>query len=195
MLQKTTPESLFAEVAQDYEIIREFKHHSIRVMKLTTMLAKKLNVYDDDIKIAALLHDIGKMGLSKDILLKSETLTSLEKYIVESHSHVGNTIIRKELENPRAAEFVRDHHENWDGTGYPRNLSGEDISIQGRIIHICDSYDAMTYDKRSYQITRMTQEEAVKELRRGAWREYDGDLVEEFIELIKEEELTDSWYE
>ncbi|SHF97580.1 HD-GYP domain-containing protein [Ornithinibacillus halophilus] len=194
MLQERTPESLFEDIAQDNLVLKEFKHHSIRVMYLTTILAKKLNIFDEDLKVAALLHDIGKMGLSRDILLKPGKLTSLEKLIVESHSHVGNVIIRKELEKPRAAGFVRDHHENWDGTGYPRGLAGEDISLQGRILRVCDSFDAMTYDMRSYQETKMTHQEAIKELRRCSWRQFDGDVVEVFVDLIQTIQLPDLWY-
>ncbi|MFD1038205.1 HD-GYP domain-containing protein [Virgibacillus byunsanensis] len=195
MISKRTPESLFEDIAQDNEVLIEFKHHSIRVMYLTSMLAKKLNCYDEDLKIAALLHDIGKMGLSKEILFKPTKLSSLEKTIIESHSHVGNLIVRKELGKTRAARFVRDHHENWDGTGYPRRLVGEDISLQGRIIRICDSFDVMTYEIRNYKIRKMSYHEAFEELRRCAWLQFDGNLLEEFIQLLIEIELPDSWYD
>ncbi|MFD2045682.1 HD-GYP domain-containing protein [Ornithinibacillus salinisoli] len=194
MINKRTPVSLFEAIAQDNEVLKQFKHHSFRVMYLSTMLAKKVDCYDEDLKIAALLHDIGKMGLSKDILLKPGKLTTLERTVVESHSHLGNIILRKELGKTRAARFVRDHHENWDGTGYPRGLVGEEISIQGRIIRVCDSFDAMTYDMRNYQITKMTYQDAYKELRRCSWREFDGNLVEEFITLLHDIELPNSWY-
>lgn len=153
MSKKRTPDSLFNEIAQDNEVLQRFKHHSLRVMYLSSMLAK-VGVYDEDLHIASLLHDIGKIGISKEVLFKKDKLTGLEWTILQSHSHVGNLIVRKELGKTRAAEFIRDHHENWDGTGYPRRLMGEEISIQGRIIRVCDSFDAMTYDMRDYKLTK-----------------------------------------
>ncbi|SET24261.1 HDIG domain-containing protein [Oceanobacillus limi] len=194
MVYKRTPESLFEDISQDNEVLKAFKHHSLRVMYLSTMLAKRIGCFDEDMKIAALLHDIGKMGLSRDILLKPSRLTNLERTIVESHSHLGNVILRKELGKTRAARFVRDHHENWNGTGYPRGLVGEEISLQGRIIRVCDSFDAMTYDMRNYQVTKMSYTDAFEELRSCSWREYDGNIVEEFIALLNEVELPNSWY-
>lgn len=189
-----TPETLFDKIAQDNEVLQVFKQHSLRVMYLSILLAKKNDCFDKDLQIAALLHDIGKAGLSKDILLKDEELSSLEKTIIESHSHIGNAIVRKELGKTRAAEFIRDHHENWDGTGYPRRLIGEDISIQGRIIRICDSFDVMTYDLRNYNANKMSYQEAIDELRRYSWQQFDGDLVESFVEMIHEINLPISWY-
>ncbi|MBM7573559.1 HD-GYP domain-containing protein [Aquibacillus albus] len=194
MAPKRTPESLFNDIAQDNEVLKAFKHHSLRVMYLSTMLAKKINVYDEDMRIASLLHDIGKIGISKEILMKPGKLNSLEMTIVESHCHVSNRIVRVELGKTRAAEFVRDHHENWNGTGYPRRLTGEEISIQGRIIRICDSFDAMTYDSRNYSVGRMTQQQAFEELKRCSWTDFDGNLVEDFLSLMKEIELPYNWY-
>lgn len=192
---KRTPETLFDRIAQDSEVLKEYKHHSLRVMYLSTMLAKRVGCYDEDLRIAALLHDIGKMGLSKDILFKPGKLNSLERTIIETHCHIGNRIVRKELGKTRAAKFVRDHHENWDGTGYPRRLTGEEITLQGRVIRVCDSFDTMTYDLRNYQLTKMSYADAFDELRRCAWTQFDGNLVEEFVSLLIEIKLPDSWYD
>jgi putative nucleotidyltransferase with HDIG domain len=191
---KRTPESLFEDIAQDNEVLQIFKHHSLRVMYLSSVLAKRVGCYDDDLKVASFLHDIGKVGIAKEILLKPGKLSTIEKTIVESHSHIGNTIVRKELGRTRAAEFIRDHHEDWKGTGYPRRLMGEEISIQGRIIRICDSFDTMTYDLRNYNLNKMSHEEAFEELRRCSWVQFDGNLVETFIQLLTELEISDSWY-
>ncbi|WP_164667811.1 HD-GYP domain-containing protein [Virgibacillus doumboii] len=192
---KRTPESLFENIAQDNEVLQMFRHHSLRVMYLSSILAKKIGCYDDDLRVAAFLHDIGKIGIAKEILLKPGKLTTMEKTIVESHSHIGNTIIRKELGRTRAAEFIRDHHEDWKGTGYPRRLMDEQISVQGRIIRICDSFDTMTYDIRNYKLTKMSYHEAFEELRRCSWIQFDGNLVETFIQLLIELEIPDSWYD
>ncbi|KGX91802.1 HD-GYP domain-containing protein [Pontibacillus marinus] len=190
-----SPENLFSQIAQDNLVLNVFKHHSFRVMYLSTMLAKEVECYDEDMRISALLHDIGKMGLSSEILLKPSRLTDLEMTIVESHSHIGNTIVRKVLGKTRPAKFVRDHHENWDGTGYPRRLEGEEISLQGRIIRICDSFDTMTYDRRVYHKNNLSHQEAIHELRRCKWKQYDGDLVETFISLIEKNNLPEDWYD
>ncbi|MBM7571597.1 HD-GYP domain-containing protein [Aquibacillus albus] len=194
MTVKRTPEILFEHITQDNEVIKEFKHHSLRVMYLSTILAKQVGQYDEDLRVASLLHDIGKMGITSQILFKEGRLSSLEKTIIQSHSHVGNLIIRKELGKTRAAKFVRDHHENWDGTGYPRGITGEEISIQGRIIRICDSFDVMTYDTRNYKQTTMTYDKAFQELKECSWQQFDGNLVEAFITVLSEIELPDSWY-
>ncbi|MBC5638112.1 HD domain-containing protein [Ornithinibacillus sp. BX22] len=190
-----TPESLFENIAQDHEVLQLFKHHSLRVMYLSAMLAKEAGCYDDDLRVAAFLHDIGKIGIAKEILLKPGKLNPIERTIIESHSHIGNLIIRKELGKTRAAAFIRDHHENWDGTGYPRRLVGEEISIQGRIIRICDSFDTMSYDERNYKLTKMSHDEAFEELTRCAWTQFDGNLVEMFIHLLTELELPENWYD
>lgn len=189
------PENLFDQIAQDNEVLQVFKNHSLRVMYLSTMLAKEAGCYDEDLRTAALLHDIGKIGLSSDILFKPSRLNTLEMTIVESHSHIGNTIIRKVLGKTRPAGFVRDHHENWDGSGYPRRLIGEDISIQGRIIRICDSFDTMTYDRRIYNKKNLTHEEAIEELKRCKWKQYDGRLVDTFVELVEKLNLPTDWYD
>ncbi|MFC4558034.1 HD-GYP domain-containing protein [Virgibacillus kekensis] len=192
---KRTPESLFENIAQDNEVLQIFKHHSMRVMYLSSMLAKKIGCYDEDLRVAAFLHDIGKIGVAKEILLKPAKLSSVERAVVESHCHIGNVIIRKELGKTRAAEFVRDHHENWNGSGYPRRLIGEQISMQGRIIRICDSFDTMTYDIRNYKSSTMTYYDAFEELRRCSWTQFDGNLVDTFINLLMELEIPDSWYD
>ncbi|MEC5424822.1 HD domain-containing protein [Virgibacillus sp. C22-A2] len=185
------PESLFYEIAQDNEIIHIFKYHSLRVMFLASTLAKKMGCYDEDLRVAALLHDIGKMGISRNILLKPERLSELEYTIIQSHSHVGNVIVRKHLGLTKAAKFIRDHHERWDGKGYPRRLLGDEITVQGRIISICDAFDAMTIDQRNYKSSTLSYEEAFNELQRCSWTQFDGNLVSIFIDMMNEVTIPD----
>ncbi|MDQ0254697.1 HD-GYP domain-containing protein (c-di-GMP phosphodiesterase class II) [Evansella vedderi] len=160
-------------------------------------MAKVVDCYDEDMKIASLLHDIGKMGISKEILLKPAKLSELEYQIIKAHSHIGNNILRSILNLPRAALFVRDHHERWDGSGYPRGLIGEEISIQGRIICLCDAFDTMTIDRRNYNKKTLSYDEAFEELRRCSWSQFDGDLVEQFIATVKALSIphNEKWYE
>ncbi|MCA0984072.1 HD domain-containing protein [Halobacillus yeomjeoni] len=183
------PESLFYSIAQNNEIISNFKYHSLRVMYMASMLAKRVNCYDEDLRIAALLHDIGKMGLSADILLKPSKLNDLEYTIVQSHSHIGNMIVRKHLGLTRAAKFIRDHHERWDGQGYPRRLIGDEISVQGRIISICDAFDTMTVDQRTYNKKTLSYQEAFEELENFSWKQFDGNLTRIFIDMMKDEKI------
>lgn len=185
------PETLFYEIAQDNEVIQMFKYHSLRVMFLASSLAKRANCYDEDLRVAALLHDIGKMGLSKNILLKPGKLTELEFTIIQSHSHIGNTIVRKHLGLTRAAKFIRDHHERWDGSGYPRRLVGDEITVQGRIIGICDAFDTMTIDRRNYKKAVLSYSDAFQELRNGSWSQFDGNLVNIFIDMMEEIAIPD----
>jgi putative nucleotidyltransferase with HDIG domain len=188
------PESLFYKIAQSNEVLQVFESHSLRVMHLASMLGQATNCYDEDLRVASLLHDIGKIGIAKEILLKPDKLNDLEYIIIQSHSHIGNTIVRKELGMVRAAGFIRDHHERWDGYGYPRRLIGDEISYQGRIIGICDAFDTMTIDRRTYKQKTLTYDEAFEELRRCSWKQFDGDLVEAFISTIKKADLSEDWY-
>jgi HD-GYP domain-containing protein (c-di-GMP phosphodiesterase class II) len=177
-------EQFFDRVSQDNEVLRQFKYHSLRVMHFSICLAKMEDCYDDDIKYASLLHDIGKIGLAKEILLKPTKLDDLEYQIIQAHSAIGNNILRKALNMKRAAIFVRDHHERWDGKGYPRGLVKEDITLQGRIIGICDAFDTMTIDRRNYNRHTLTFKEALNELKRCSWTQFDGKLVDQFEILI-----------
>ncbi|HET7629142.1 MAG TPA: HD domain-containing phosphohydrolase [Bacillales bacterium] len=182
----TDPESLFHDIAQDNVVIHYFKNHSLRVMLLSSSLGKRYGCYDENLRIAAMLHDIGKMGISKEILFKPDRLNDLEMEIIKTHPHTGNRIVRNYLGFPEAAEYVRDHHERWDGAGYPRGLKGKEISIQGRIISICDAYDTMTLDNRSYKKDQFNSGQAVSELMAQAGKQFDSELVHLFIDMLPE---------
>jgi putative nucleotidyltransferase with HDIG domain len=177
------------EIAPENEIIPAIEHHSLRVMFFAEILASKAGCLDEDLRVAALLHDIGKLGIAKEILFKKGKLTDLEYLIIQGHSHLGNMILRRNLNMCRAATFVRDHHERWDGRGYPRGLRGDAISIQGRIINICDSFDTMAIDCRSYKKKAMTYNQAFEELRRCSGSQFDSNLVELFIQALIEVNL------
>lgn len=185
------PESLFHEIAQDNVVLNYFKNHSLRVMLLSSSLARRADCYDEDLRVAALLHDIGKVGITQQILFKPDRLTELEMAIIQTHPHTGNRIVREILGMSEAAEYIRDHHERWDGKGYPRGLEGEEITIQGRIISICDAFDTMSLDGRTYKKEMMSTENAVNELREQSWKQFDGELVGHFIDLIPEIEIPD----
>jgi putative nucleotidyltransferase with HDIG domain len=177
-------EKLFEDIAQSNSVVQMIKRHSIRVMQLSSNLADCVGLNDHNMRIAGLLHDIGKMGVSKNILLKPSRLNDLEFTIMKSHSHIGNMIVRDIFGNATAATYIRDHHERWDGKGYPRGLKGEEITIQGRIINICDAFDTMTRERRIYRNCNYTVDEALEELEKCSGTQFDTNLVNEFIKII-----------
>lgn len=193
----TYAEELFKKISQDNEVLHRFKYHSIRVMHFSIHLASVAGCNDTDMRLASLFHDIGKIGLSRDILLKPSKLDEIEYQIVQAHSTIGNNILRKTLKLPRAAVFVRDHHERWDGKGYPRGLKEEEVSLQGRIIAICDAFDTMTIDNRNYNRRTLSYDEALEELKRCSWTQFDGNLVTMFEQVLKKLQLPspDRWTE
>ena len=137
---------------------------------------------------AALLHDIGKLGLSRALLRKPGAPSSEERILLIQHVNKGVALLRALDVDEGVVEIVAAHHERWDGTGYPRGLGGESILIEARILTIADSYDAMTTD-RSYHRAR-TPEDAIAELRRQARRQFDPRLVDLFIAMLEAEALS-----
>ncbi len=182
----------------DEQKLMAFQAHGLRVMRLACMLGRQLGVFDDDLRVAALLHDIGKIGIDSAILFKPGPLTSTEYLIVQAHCHIGNRILRDKLNLPRAAEFVRDHHERHDGTGYPRGIAGDQISLQAQIIHLCDTFDTMTAERRVYQAEPLSVQEGLNEIRRCGGHQFHPTIAREFVSMIRNSALVDNrhrWYQ
>jgi len=161
--------------------------HTKRVSLLSCAVASALHLDSEDIeriRVGALLHDIGKIGISDRILLKTGSLTDKEFDIVKQHPVVGRRILEGVQGFAPFLAAVELHHENWDGSGYPKGLSGEMTPIDARIIHVTDAYDAMTTD-RSYR-RRMTHEQAVSELIKYSGIQFDARIVETFLKLPEE---------
>ncbi len=186
-------EQLFQQISQDNRAMERLKYHSLRVMYLVSTFAEQLNCYDEDIRVASLLHDIGKTAISDHILYKQGSLNETEFLIVQSHSQIGYTTIKEQLGNVRSAAFVLHHHERWDGRGYPQRLKGDEISYQGRMIAICDAFDAMTVERKNYGLPGLSYAKAIEELRRCSWKQFDGDLVEHFIEMMLNFDMPPTW--
>ena len=158
--------------------------HSMRVTLYSILLAKELGVSQTDIEkleIASLLHDIGKVGISEEILQKPTGLTDEEYEIMKTHSENAEKIITgiKKLEN--IIPIVRHHHERWDGRGYPDKLQGEEIPFFARIVALADTYDAMT-STRPYR-KALSHDEAIKEIKKCAGTQFDPILAEKFVEI------------
>lgn len=159
--------------------------HSKRVGELCAQIATRMNFDGDDvnqIKIAGLMHDIGKIGITETILNKPRSLVKDEWREVERHSEIGYRILSSVNEFSEIAEFVLEHHEKLDGTGYPRGLKAEEISIQARIITIADSYDAMT-NNRTYK-EGISKEHAIVEIKRCMGTQFDPEIAKVFIDMI-----------
>jgi HD-GYP domain-containing protein (c-di-GMP phosphodiesterase class II) len=158
--------------------------HSGRVSELSCATAMALNLTGEevnDIRIGALLHDIGKIGVSDTVLQKPGRLTDQEFALVKQHPEIGRRILEGVQGFSPYLAAVELHHENWDGTGYPKGQSGETTPLAARIIHVVDAYDAMTTD-RPYR-SGMTHRDAVGMLVKYAGRQFDPRVVDAFLEV------------
>lgn len=128
------------------------------------------------------MHDIGKIGITDQILRKTGSLTEEEREEIKRHPEMGYRIAVSSPELAPIAELIRQHHEWWNGQGYPKGLSEEKIHLLSRIIAIADAYDAMTSD-RPYR-KAMSKEEALEEIKRCAGTQFDPKLVEVFTKSV-----------
>ncbi|MGE4415207.1 MAG: PocR ligand-binding domain-containing protein [Bacteroidales bacterium] len=163
--------------------------HSNRVSSICQAIASKMNMGKDAVskmKIAGLIHDIGKIGVDERILNKPGSLTVEERGYIERHPEIGWRLLSSTDEFSELAKYVLSHHENWDGTGYPNGIKGEAIPLEARIISVADAYDAMT-SERSYR-KMMSRDEAVKELKRCSGTQFDPEIVDVFVNQVLSEE-------
>lgn len=161
--------------------------HSERVLGLSEELGIKCGLSDEELgilKIAASFHDIGKLGIPDQVLLKPGSFNEDEWQVMKMHPLIGADIMRAiELDGSKqAAEVIRCHHEHFDGSGYPEGQSGENITILSRIICIADAYDAMAMT-RSYHKSR-THQEIMDIIHLETGKIFDPKLVTIFDELI-----------
>jgi len=160
--------------------------HSRKVNTYAVALAEAIGLSPDEVSrvsTAALLHDIGKIGIPDEVLNKKDKLSAENWEAIKAHPRLGANIVSNIPQLVCCADSILHHHERWDGSGYPEGLKGEQISVEARILAIADSFEAMS-SARPYR-PALCGEKGLKELRRGAGSQFDPKLVEVFIRIIE----------
>jgi diguanylate cyclase (GGDEF)-like protein len=158
--------------------------HSDRVGELAARIARRLGVEEAQIeltRVAASLHDLGKLAIPEEILRKPGTLNESERLVLQRHPQIGHRMLESLGVEP-IADWVLHHHERWDGDGYPDRLRGEEIPLGARIIFVADAYDAMT-SERVYERS-LSPSEALEELERCSGSQFDPTIVDAFSEEL-----------
>lgn len=168
---------------------RETGEHVERIGNGAALIARRLRLNPgrcELIRLAAPLHDVGKIGISDEILLKPEPLTAAERERMENHAEIGYRLLTGSGSDllETAATIAWTHHERWDGIGYPRRLSGEAIPVEGRITAVMDVFDALTHD-RVYR-PAMTMDRALETIRAGRESHFDPAIVDAFLASLDE---------
>lgn len=161
--------------------------HIIRMSRYSQLLARAAGMQEDEAEMllhASPMHDIGKIGIPDSVLLKAGKLDAVEWRIMQTHVDIGVEILSgsDSVLMKMAAEVAQNHHEKWDGSGYPRALAGENISLTGRIVAVADVFDALTTE-RPYKIA-WPVEEAVEFLEEQSGKHFEPRLVDKFIEIL-----------
>jgi putative nucleotidyltransferase with HDIG domain len=160
------------------------RHHSTRVTEFSLKIAKKMGFSEkelEDLELAALLHDVGKIAVPEDILNKPGRLTDEEFAQIKEHPARGESILKPVVELREIARVVRAHHEQYDGKGYPDGLKGREIPLGARIMSLADTYDSITSD-RPYR-KAASHRHAVKEIIRCSSTQFDPEVVDHFLEI------------
>ncbi|MGN0520545.1 MAG: HD-GYP domain-containing protein [Candidatus Fimenecus sp.] len=161
--------------------------HSDRVAQYAAEIARRYGLKPlkvSDIYYSALLHDIGKIGIPDEILKKPGRLTDEEYEIIKTHAAIGADIVKDITAIPNIHRGICDHHEWYDGSGYPRGLRGNNISLEGRIIGMADAYDAMS-SVRSYSAPH-TKDYIMTEIRTGQGRQFDPKIAEIVLQMMED---------
>ncbi len=164
------------------------REHADRAVRYARAIAEEMNLPREitkDLEYAALMHDIGKIGIEERILKKPEDLSEHEREVIKQHPRIGNRILAPVPFLINVAATILYHHEWYNGQGYLEGLSGEEIPLGSRIIAIIDAYDAMTSD-RPYRKS-LSKETAIEEIKKGAGNQFDPNVVNAFLRVLVKE--------
>ena len=164
---------------------KETEGHTQRVTELTVKMARTMGMSQDEIinlRRGALLHDMGKLGVPDDILLKPGKLTGEEWVIMKSHPNFAYEMLSPIAYLRPALDIPHCHHEKWDGSGYPRGLKGEQIPLAARIFSVIDVWDALTSD-RPYR-KAWPKEKTIEHIKEGSGKHFDPQIVDIFLKMI-----------
>lgn len=173
-----------------FEKSNETEEHAERMAKLCIKLGKEMCLYEnelDELKLLAMLHDIGKIAIKDSILVKPGKLSPEEWEEIKRHSEIGYRIAQSAPELAQIADYILSHHERWDGSGYPQGIKGLEIPKLSRIISVVDAFDVMMHARIYKQA--MSYEDAVAELDRCAGTQFDPEIVDVFKRILHEESL------
>jgi putative nucleotidyltransferase with HDIG domain len=160
--------------------------HSERVMKYTVAIGREMGLEGEtleSLRLASLLHDIGKIGIKESILIKPAKLLGYERRQIKMHPSIGARIIESMDDSDAIRRGILEHHERYDGKGYPNRLKGKQISIEGRIIAVADVFDALTTD-RPYQ-KGYSREEVFRKIEGESASQFDPQVVAAFAVSYK----------
>ncbi|MFQ5945705.1 MAG: HD-GYP domain-containing protein, partial [Anaerolineae bacterium] len=160
--------------------------HSQRVAQYVEMIARQMRVPFDRIDVmvtATRLHDLGKIGMSNEMLYKPGPFTPEERRIFRQHTIIGDDLVAKFPGFEAGRALVRDHHERFDGTGYPSGKKGKEIALGARILAVADAYDAMTSD-RPYR-KALSHEKAVAEVKANRGTQFDPEVADAFLKALE----------
>jgi response regulator RpfG family c-di-GMP phosphodiesterase len=166
---------------------RYMRGHARRVAFYAGLLGERMQLpaeVQERLRIAAFLHDLGKVGVPTDLLLRSGALEPAERAVVERHPAIGAHLLGPLGMPGEISRAIRHHHEWWDGTGYPDGVAGEEIPLDARIVAIADAFDAMSCD-RPYR-AQLRREVVVAEFRRYAGIQFDPSLVKLFLAILED---------
>jgi len=174
-------------LAQTIDARDHYTHsHSENVAKYAVLIAAELGLPKKDIETirqACELHDLGKIGVEDSILSKEAKLTPKEWEQIKRHPTTAAQILEPLTFLQEATKLISQHHEHFDGTGYPNGLRGEDTLLGARVIHLADAYESMR-SARSYRKVPLTKEEAISEIKRNKGTQFDPKVVEAFLSIV-----------
>lgn len=185
---RTTYMRTIKTLAQAIDARDHYTHrHSENVAKIAVAIAEEMHLFAKDIELireACELHDLGKIGIQDGILIKSGELNPDEWEVMKQHPVTGAQILEPLTFLHGVVDLVIQHHEHYDGGGYPKGLKQDEILLGARIIHLADAYEAMT-SARSYRKIPLSKEGAIAEIKMNIGKQFDPEVVKAFLRVIE----------